>query len=251
MHDCLIAFGSNLGDEEAIFLQSQKLLEASDEVKVIAASQPIRTAPVGGPGDQANYLNAAIRLQTSLTVEVLHRRTTEIEQLLGRERRVRWGARKADLDILLFDELESESGSLVDQLIIPHPRMSYRRFVLGPASEIAGDMIHPVSQLTIDELLRHLDQTPQEIIWATRRDPLHTLCYERLLLHEAVGLWKFHFVEGIDEFARLRSRAKLVVWSKDVPPELAEVHFRGPSLRLPRDVGQIETEILAALEAMI
>ena len=163
MHDCLIAFGSNLGDGQAIFQQSLSRLADTPGIENLKAGVPVCTDPVGGPAGQAKFLNAAIRLQTILSAENLHQKTIEIEQELGRVRGQRWGARKVDLDLLLYDDLVLESA----QLVIPHPRMTFRRFVLEPAEEIAGEMLHPMSRMTISELIQHLDRTPRLIVWVT------------------------------------------------------------------------------------
>jgi 2-amino-4-hydroxy-6-hydroxymethyldihydropteridine diphosphokinase len=245
-HHCLIAFGSNLGDESSVFQQSLEQLGEDTEIEVVAHSEPVRTKPVGGPSDQPDYLNAAIRLRTSLSPDKLHQRTSKIEQQLGRQRRVRWGARKVDLDILLYDKVQLET----DRLVIPHPRMSFRRFVLEPASEIAADMVHPTSGLTIAELVNYLDRTPNEIIWlaADRR-----ACEKRrddLCAQPSLNGWLIHVVDEIEDYQRLVANAKLVASSRDVSGDLAKVHFSGPTLRLPLDADRIEAEMVAAVEAM-
>ena len=153
MVDCLIAFGANEGDPESNFRQVVELLRTSADVEVTASGEPCRTEPVGGPAGQSMYLNASIRLATTLSAEKLHQRLVEIENELGRERRVRWGSRKVDLDLLLYGEHQIAT----ERLIVPHPRMSFRRFVLEPSLKIAGDMRHPTSGKTIAELLEHFE----------------------------------------------------------------------------------------------
>jgi 2-amino-4-hydroxy-6-hydroxymethyldihydropteridine diphosphokinase len=109
-------------------------------ISVVAKSPLYRTAPVGGPPGQTDYLNAAIRVTTSLSAQQLLDRCLEVEQRLGRVRRERWGPRTLDLDILLYgDEIVSDEG-----LTIPHPMLRSRLFVLVPLADIAPvDLLLP------------------------------------------------------------------------------------------------------------
>ncbi|MFK7769718.1 MAG: 2-amino-4-hydroxy-6-hydroxymethyldihydropteridine diphosphokinase [Mariniblastus sp.] len=160
LFDCLIAFGSNLGDGGQIFKQTIQLLNANQSINVVSKSELQTTRPVGGPAGQDAYLNAAIRIEASCSPSELHSQLVEIESELGRIRHERWGARRVDLDLLLY----GQESILTDRLIVPHPRMSFRRFVLDPAHEIAGDMIHPVSGQSIRELVSHLDQAERLVL---------------------------------------------------------------------------------------
>ena len=94
-------------------------------------------------------MNAAALLETDLPPAALLAALQDIERRLGRIRAERWGPRTIDLDLLLYDQLELETP----ELILPHPRMSFRRFVLGPAAEIAAEMAHPVCGNTIGGLV--------------------------------------------------------------------------------------------------
>lgn len=152
MPRCLIALGANLGDRAKTLTQAIERLEATEGIAVLARSPWLETAPVGGPGEQPAFLNGAAILETTLDAESLARRLHEIETELGRRRTVRWDARALDLDLLLYDDLAIESP----QLVVPHPRMAVRRFVLEPAAQIAGDWVHPTIGWTIARLWRHL-----------------------------------------------------------------------------------------------
>lgn len=150
MSDCLIALGSNLGDREANLRDAASRIGQVPNIRVVAESTIRTTPPVGGPPQQSAYLNAVLRAETSLPPDALLEQLLAIESDLGRERATRWSARSIDLDLLLFDQICVATPDLV----VPHPRMSHRRFVLEPACEIAPDMVHPQSGWTLQ---RHLD----------------------------------------------------------------------------------------------
>lgn len=152
MPRCLIALGANLGDRAGTLSQAIERLEATAGITLLARSPWLETAPVGGPGGQPPFLNGAVMLETTVDAESLARRLHEIENELGRRRTLRWDARAIDLDLLLYDDLAIDSP----QLVVPHPRMAVRRFVLEPAAQIAGDWVHPTIGWTIERLWRHL-----------------------------------------------------------------------------------------------
>ena len=244
--DCLIAFGSNLGAEESVLQQAITHLQSHPEIRITGASRPVWTAAVGGPEGQSDYLNAAIRLETTFNPQQLLLQTRKIETGLGRERRQRWGARRIDLDILLFGEQQVDSL----ELTIPHPRMSFRRFVLEPAAEIAAEMTHPVCQRSIGQLLEHLNQKPNEIIWAAEKASANEVFRSLLRDVPMASAWTVHRVETTEDFERYRDRAKLVIWGNPLPKQLQSVSFQGPVLRLPPADDQVLMEISAAMLAM-
>ncbi len=152
MATCLIALGSNLGDPRRTLSSATQLLSATHDVQVVAESRFYQTSPVGGPEGQDDFLNGAVRLETSLSPSQLLQVLQRIEYELGRVRHQRWAARTIDIDLLLYDQITLDTPDLV----LPHPRMVSRRFVLAPAAEIADDMIHPTSSWTIGQLLANL-----------------------------------------------------------------------------------------------
>jgi len=176
LNDCLIAFGANLGETSQTLGLALRSLESTEVV--VAVSQTMQTPAVSDRPGQPEYTNAAIRIRSRKNPFELIERLLEIEEQLGRRRgelqtsgssteskntgEKRWTSRTVDLDIVLFGDQMIHSQNLT----VPHPRMSLRRFVLEPASGIAGDMIDPVSGLTIDDLLTHINRVQKIVLLA-------------------------------------------------------------------------------------
>ncbi len=126
-----LGLGSNLGDREKMLFQAVELLKQVPGIRVIQVSQFRETAPVG-PMAQPNFLNGAAKISTTLEPLVLLDALLAVEQKLGRVRRERWGPRTIDLDILTFgDQTISDP-----RLIVPHPEMKKREFVMTPLKEL-------------------------------------------------------------------------------------------------------------------
>ncbi|WLP59777.1 2-amino-4-hydroxy-6-hydroxymethyldihydropteridine diphosphokinase [Bacillus pumilus] len=130
-----IALGSNIGKKETYLKEAVKKLHKHPDVQVEQISSIYETTPVGYE-NQDDFLNMAVKISTSLRPNELLALTQKIEQELGRTREVRWGPRTADLDILLYNRENIET----EQLVVPHPRMYERLFVLVPMSEICPEI---------------------------------------------------------------------------------------------------------------
>ncbi|MCL6558733.1 MAG: 2-amino-4-hydroxy-6-hydroxymethyldihydropteridine diphosphokinase [Firmicutes bacterium] len=130
-----IGLGSNLGDKEDNLLKALDLLNQAPEVDVIRVAPFYRTAPVGYTG-QDWFLNTVAEVETALTPGELLSLLLAIENELGRVRTVRWGPRTADLDLLLYGDAALNEPDL----IVPHPRMHERAFVMAPLADLAPDL---------------------------------------------------------------------------------------------------------------
>ena len=159
MATALLGLGSNLGDRAAALEKAVALLKAEPNIRVEAVSSFRQSQPAGGPEGQGEFLNAAARLETTLSPEELLARLLAIEHQIGRVREERWGPRVIDLDLLLYDLVERKTPTLE----LPHPRMCYRRFVLEPAAEIAGEMVWPVNGWSVATLRHNLDTSAKYI----------------------------------------------------------------------------------------
>jgi 2-amino-4-hydroxy-6-hydroxymethyldihydropteridine diphosphokinase len=125
-----LALGSNIGDREQYLLDAIQYLGEHEHIRVAVLSSIYETEPVGLV-DQAAFLNMVLEIETSLSAQELFAHMVSIESRLGRTREQRFGPRTIDLDLLLFGELMQD----VPQLILPHPRMDERAFVLVPLVE--------------------------------------------------------------------------------------------------------------------
>jgi len=146
-----VGLGSNIGDKAGNILRALNILSQFDGIKVTKVSSFYETEPIGYE-DQDWFINAVAQVETILTPEELLIAFKKVEQIMGRKNTIRWGPREIDLDLLMYDQLCFESPGLV----IPHPRLHERAFVLVPLAKIAPDLFHPIQKKTIAVLLAEL-----------------------------------------------------------------------------------------------
>ena len=147
MNRAWLLTGSNMGERENYLAAAR--LEIALQCGIVQQISSIYETAAWGKTDQPAFLNQAIGLETTLNARQLMRRILKIEKQLGRVREEKYGPRLIDIDILLFgDEIHN-----YELLKLPHPELPNRRFALLPLTEIAGELIHPVLQLSIAELL--------------------------------------------------------------------------------------------------
>ena len=152
MHLVYIGFGSNIGDRLAHIQNAIHALSKTEGITLQKISSIYQTDPVGYE-TQAQFLNGVAAIQTDLPPLSLLRTLKDIEALVGRQHRIRWGPREIDLDILIYGDLCLHT----EKLVIPHPEMHLRRFVLVPLVEIAPALVHPILKESIQTLLERLE----------------------------------------------------------------------------------------------
>lgn len=156
IHIVYLALGTNLGDRLA---NLRAAINAFPSSIVHRQSSHIYETPPWGYTDQPAFLNMAVKCETDLDAESLLKRLKQIEVRVGRVESFHWGPRLIDIDILFYDDLVIESESLV----VPHPRLHERAFVLVPLADVASDFVHPVLKKTVAQLLAECDASGIEL----------------------------------------------------------------------------------------
>ncbi len=154
MHLAYIGFGSNIGDRLAHIQNAIQTLSKTEGITLQKISSLYKTDPVGYEA-QAQFLNGVAAIHTTLSPLSLLHTLKDIETAIGRKHRIRWGPREIDLDILIYGDLCLQT----EKLVVPHPEMHLRGFVLVPLVEIAPDLVHPVFQETIQTILNRLENS--------------------------------------------------------------------------------------------
>ena len=147
-----VGLGSNLGPRRENIEAALREISRAPGIRVRRTSPLYETDPVGGP-PQGSFLNGVAEVEAEMAADELLSLLQEIEERLGRRRTTRWGPRVIDLDLLLYgDEVRPGPG-----LILPHPRMQEREFVLRPLADLNRDLPVPPEGRTVGELLDALD----------------------------------------------------------------------------------------------
>lgn len=146
-----LGIGSNLGDRRKYLEQGISGLKNNLRIRKVRCSGVLETKPYGGV-EQGDFCNAAIELETLLPPYELLDFLHQLEEKAGRERKIRWGPRTLDLDILFYEDFISQDPVLT----VPHPDMANRAFVLEPLSELCPWYLHPVTGKSIRQMLEEL-----------------------------------------------------------------------------------------------
>jgi len=148
---CYLGIGSNLGQPAEQCLEAVKRIAAVDGITHLRCSSLYKTEPVGEK-KQDDFVNAVAEVRTILSPRALLQALLQIEKEMGRVRTIHWGPRIIDLDILLFGQEVVQE----EDLVIPHPELHRRRFVLVPLLELASYAIHPAFGVSIRGLMQRL-----------------------------------------------------------------------------------------------
>lgn len=149
MNKAYLSLGSNIGNLKDNILKAYKILEKND-INILKKSSFYKTKPYGYK-DQSDFLNTVIKIQTKLEPLELLKKCHLVEKKLKRERKIHWGPRIIDVDILLYNSLKMDN----EKLTIPHKEMLKRAFVLVPLKEIASNII--IDNINIDDALEKID----------------------------------------------------------------------------------------------
>jgi len=151
-HVVYLALGTNLGDRPSNLRAALSALPP--QVRLVASS-PVYETPPWGLLDQPAFLNQVVKAETDLPPAELLAFLKRLEMQMGRRATVRYGPRVIDLDILFYDDLALDTP----ELTVPHPRLVGRAFVLVPLADLAPDLLHPIEQKTVQQLLAEADST--------------------------------------------------------------------------------------------
>lgn len=152
-HEVYVALGSNMGDKWGYLKEAIEKMRQIKGVEGVIVSDFIETEPYGGV-EQDTFLNACLSLRTILTPKELLKEMQRIEAEAGRERLIHWGPRTLDLDMLFYDDLITDDPNL----LLPHPDMQNRDFVLRPMAQLCPYKYHPVLGKRMIELWDELEE---------------------------------------------------------------------------------------------
>ncbi|MDK2886157.1 MAG: 2-amino-4-hydroxy-6-hydroxymethyldihydropteridine diphosphokinase [Thermosipho sp. (in: thermotogales)] len=158
-----LGLGSNLGNKIENLVNALKELKKNG-IEILKISSLYETKPYGYT-NQEKFFNIVIEVDTNLSPFNLLKKVLSIEKKLGRERKIKWGPRNIDIDILFYGNLVID----LPELKIPHYDFENRAFFVVPLSEISSDFVHPISSITISEYLKKFDKDWEKIDWELKK----------------------------------------------------------------------------------
>lgn len=221
VNTALLAFGSNVGNRRDFLQKALREIEKAVAVTVTAVSCLYETEP-WGETDQSPFLNQVVALRTTLSPEELFELCQAVELRVGRRGSYRWGPREIDIDLLVYGDLTLNT----DILIVPHPRLSERRFVLAPLAEICPDIMIPGTGKTAAQLLADCRDTSAVSLYREKEDPVkesagNTATY--IAIEGVIGAGKTSMAKLLSE----ELNAKLIIEEPETNPYL-EDFYRDP-----------------------
>jgi 2-amino-4-hydroxy-6-hydroxymethyldihydropteridine diphosphokinase len=159
-NEAYVALGSNIGNREEYLIKAIQNIQFHPSISLENISSIYETEPIGYT-DQTEFLNMVIKISTDLSAFDLLRVLQDIEILLDRKREVKWGPRTLDLDILLYNH----ENIVTELLVVPHPRMHERAFVLIPLCEINKSISIPTIEEPLSTIIDQLSDTEGVRIW--------------------------------------------------------------------------------------
>lgn len=240
MTQCCIALGANLGDPAQQFELALSALKKAGN-KVLRTSRNYITPAMGSEAG-CDFHNAAAVLDTPLPAEKFLQQLHDIEAMLGRQRTIVWGPRSLDLDLLLYNDEVVQTASLV----VPHPLLWFRRFVLAPLCEVAPDWVHPTLGESVSQLLERLNTRP--IIIEIDGDSV-----DESMIDAIQESLKLNFQPGCIELTNRRTENQFATVKTDSEPKF---HASQPNLETARIVrkpadGDIEVFLQDILTAAL
>jgi len=148
---CYLGLGSNLGNKHNYITKAIKFISKLENVEITKTSSRIETAPYGKT-DQPDFINCVIELETDLLPEALLKKCLDIENQLGRIRSEKWGPRTIDIDLLFYEDKIINT----ELLVLPHPQLHKREFVLNSLNELCPNLIHPILNKKIKDIFVEL-----------------------------------------------------------------------------------------------
>lgn len=148
---CYLGLGSNLGDKHEYITKAINSISKLKNIEIKKISSMITTKPYGKT-DQPDFLNCVIELDTDILPEELLKKCLDIENQLGRIRNEKWGPRTIDIDLLFYEDKIINT----ELLVLPHPQLHKREFVLTSLNELCPDLVHPILNKKIEDIFMEL-----------------------------------------------------------------------------------------------
>ena len=268
MTQCLIAVGCNQGECRNTIRQAAQKIDDLPETRWVSSSRLVESQPVGA--FDGSFLNGVFRVDTELGPHQLLEHLLQIEQEAGRDRSGTSNNRPLDLDLLLFGQEIIQTP----ELTVPHPRMTFRRFVMEPAAELVPEMMHPALGAPLGQLWEQLqirsnliailvpssfpiddvsEQSTSDILWVVPNSP--AVSTENLLQKTPDShAWVVVLSAQAEQLTPLQDQIKLQIYMASENHAFIEKRnpFSGPTWEIPfSQLNELSLQVEAAIQSMI